>query len=131
MRCSVTNKEGHTALDIVEQQGDGSAVCQYLRGVAMSQHTSFFPTSSSPIEMNGEGIYCSPSKHRTASTDNDNDQDMEMGEDGGMRAEPQGVDDAGDPRANSVFSCIRFGGLKRSLDDDDTPDFKKKRLFGE
>lgn len=83
-----------------------------------SQHTSFFPTASSPILMNGEGIYQRQSLATCGAEGAEacNSQDMEMGEEAG----------------GGGAAAIRCSsGFKRSLEDEEDISFKRPRLFGE
>lgn len=93
----------------------------FLEQASSSQHSSFFPSSSSPILMNGEGIYQRQRLPHSGpmAAQACNGQDMEMGEE---------INGGG---GDATAACFRSSGMKRSFDDDEETSFKRPRLFGE
>ncbi|KAL8577095.1 hypothetical protein ACOMHN_002174 [Nucella lapillus] len=117
---STFNNKSQTPLEVAIQHGHTE--CKNLLEQAMcSQHTGFFPSSSSPILMNGEGpilmngegIYLNG-----VSGGNEPSQDMDMGE-----------EMSSDGDAAAVSGLQATGGCKRSFDDDEETTFKRRRLF--
>lgn len=94
----------------------------FLEQALSSQHTSFFPTASSPILMNGEGIYQGPSVPACGfgAAGACSGQDMEMGEE---------ISGGGGGDCSAAFG--RSSGFKRSLEEEEEPSYKRPRLFGE
>ncbi|XP_076468249.1 uncharacterized protein LOC143299043 isoform X2 [Babylonia areolata] len=109
---STYNQNGQTALDVAVQHGHQECK-EFLEQAMISQHSSFFPSASSPILMNGEGIY----QHRVLGRSGiECDQDMEMGEEMGS-----------DGDAATLFQPVARG--KRSYDEEEEVSFKRRRLF--
>ena len=118
--CSIFNHNGKTALNVaIDNNHQDCAV--FLEQASCSQHTSFFPSASSPILMNGEGIYQRQKSQSVelAAPVNGNDQDMEMEE---------GAACSG---GDAMNFCSPLSGVKRSFDDEEEHTFKRQRLFGE
>ncbi|KAK7097018.1 ankyrin repeat domain-containing protein 10-like isoform X2 [Littorina saxatilis] len=116
---SIFNQSGQTPLDIAAV--NGHLECKaFLEQAASSQHSSFFPSSSSPILMNGEGIYQRQKLPSIGSlaAEHGSDQDMEMGEE--MAA-------GGGGDASAIWA--RAPALKRSFDDEEDSCMKRQRLF--